>query len=151
MSAQPLGFGLVGLLGASFFCLSLGLGQGVAHAQGQTAVVAVKPGKGTVVAPVDETQDEDEPFVETGVSGRVMTGFEYVLGKPTVAQGDARTEEWGFFLKQARLQWNAELADHFSGEVSFELSDGLNPKISALDERLACIRMESSKLPCVLW
>lgn len=67
------------------------------------------------------------------LSGRVMTGFESVLTKPTVAQGGARTDEYGFFVQQARFELEAELDERFELEVSAELSDGLDPKISAFD------------------
>jgi hypothetical protein len=68
-----------------------------------------------------------------GLSGRVMTGFESVLTKPTVAQGGPRTDEYGLFVKQARLELSGELADRFSLELSADLSDGLTPKVSAFD------------------
>jgi hypothetical protein len=82
-------------------------------------------------------EDGDEPLdsaaLETTVTGRVMTGFEYDLEKPTTEQGGVRTEEYGFFVHQARFQLAAELDERYSIELSADLSDGLTPKVSAFD------------------
>jgi hypothetical protein len=81
----------------------------------------------------DEDNEGDELSSELELSARLMTGFESVLTKPSAAQGQPRTDEYGFFVKQARFQLEGELAEHFSMQVSADLSDGLHPKVSAFD------------------
>jgi hypothetical protein len=82
----------------------------------------------------EEDDDADDPGgANVAIESRVMSGFESLLTKPTVAQGGPRTDEYGFFVQQARFEVEAEFDDRFSLELSAELTDGLNPKISAFD------------------
>jgi hypothetical protein len=59
---------------------------------------------------------------------RVMAGFEYERERPSGAQTRLASSDYGLLVKQVRLGLSGELADRLRTNVSFDLSDALDPE-----------------------
>jgi hypothetical protein len=74
---------------------------------------------------------DDEGDGGLSVGARLMMGFEYEREQPAGGQTDPGSSEYGFEIRQIRLSARGDLADVFRVNVSFELSDALDPEVGA--------------------
>jgi hypothetical protein len=65
------------------------------------------------------------------VGARLMAGFERQSERPAGGQTDPAQKEYGFTIRQIRLRVKGDLADQFRVNVSFDLSDALDPEQGA--------------------
>lgn len=65
------------------------------------------------------------------VGARLMAGFEHESERPAGAQTDPAQKEYGFTVRQVRLRLKGELAEKFRVNVSFDLSDAIEPESGA--------------------
>lgn len=65
------------------------------------------------------------------VGARLMMGFEHSSERPAGEQTDPAEKDYGFTIRQIRLRVKGELAERFRANVSFDLSDALEPEAGA--------------------
>lgn len=81
-------------------------------------------------APSDDGSDSN-PSTPLTVGARLMAGFEHESERPAGAQMDPAQKEYGFTVRQIRLRVKGDLAALFRVNVSFDLSDALEPEQGA--------------------
>ncbi len=101
-----------------------------APATAEVAPVATAP---ATPPTTDEKPEKKDKYPEFSTSARLMTGFEHNRVRPDASQGVTDFEETGFFVQQARVKLKGKLNKLASFNFSADLSDGINPAISAVD------------------
>ncbi|HTV20366.1 MAG TPA: porin, partial [Polyangiaceae bacterium] len=86
--------------------------------------------KGDTGARSDDDFDSNDSLPMT-VGARLMAGFEHRSERPAGAQTDPAQKEYGFTIRQIRLRVKGDLAERFRVNVSFDLSDALEPEAGA--------------------
>jgi hypothetical protein len=89
-----------------------------------------KKKKGDTGARSDDDFDTS-PSSPLAVGSRSMLGFERRSERPAGGQTDLARKEFGFTIRQIRLRVKGELAERFRANVSFDLSDALEPEAGA--------------------
>jgi Phosphate-selective porin O and P len=89
-----------------------------------------KKKKGDTGARSDDDADSTSSNA-VSVGARLIMGFERRSERPAGGQTDPADQEYGFTLRQIRLSVKGELAERFRANVSFDLSDALEPEAGA--------------------
>lgn len=103
------------------------------QAQGE----AQQPGKAKKKEKENDTgARSDDDFdsassIQMTLGARLMMGFEHSSERPAGQQTDAAQTDYGFTIRQIRLRVKGELAQRFRANVSFDLSDALEPEAGA--------------------
>jgi hypothetical protein len=84
--------------------------------------------------------DFEAPSQPIRVGARLMAGFEHQSERPAGAQTEPAQKEYGFTLRQVRLRLKGDVDELFRVNVSFELSDALEPDRGAAYEQPPYLR-----------
>jgi hypothetical protein len=94
------------------------------------APTPTKKKKGDTGARSDDDFDSTSA-IPMAVGARLMMGFEHASDRPAGGQTDPAEKDYGFTIRQIRLRVKGELAERFRANVSFDLSDALEPEAGA--------------------
>jgi hypothetical protein len=98
-----------------------------------------KKKKGEAAARSDDEGGSNATTAMT-VGARLMMGFEHQSERPAGAQTDPAQKEYGFTIRQIRMNVTGDLAERFRANVSFDLADALEPEAGAVYEQPPYLR-----------
>jgi hypothetical protein len=75
--------------------------------------------------------DDFEVLGGMDVGARLMAGFEQDSERPAGGQQDPADKDYGFTIRQVRLNVQGTLAEQFRLNASFELADAFDPEVGA--------------------